>query len=305
MALYFTDVFSGSADWIVTDPHAQGTIVKVSQGTGYVNPKYEYQYSLAKTNGRLLGLYHYAGGNDPIAEATYFLNHIQEKIGEAVLAIDWEQYQNAAWGNTNWVRKFVDEVHRQTNVWPLIYVQESAIWQVANCANDCGLWVAKYPSMNWHSWQVPDMQVNTAPWSVYTLWQFAGDDEDRSIATVDRDGWQRLANPTGQVSSQPVISGDPSGSSISSDETWTDNLGDIWHREVGRFTSNRPLTLRWGALPTSTAIAELPAGSVIDYDAWSCHDGEVWIRQPRSNGQYGYLPCRNAVTNEAYGTFSE
>lgn len=51
MALYFTDVFSGSADWIVTDPHAQGTIVKVSQGTGYVNPKYEYQYSLAKTNG--------------------------------------------------------------------------------------------------------------------------------------------------------------------------------------------------------------------------------------------------------------
>lgn len=112
MALYFTDVFSGSADWIVTDPHAQGTIVKVSQGTGYVNPKYEYQYSLAKTNGRLLGLYHYAGGNDPIAEATYFLNHIQEKIGEAVLAIDWEQYQSAAWGNTNWVRKFVDEVHR-------------------------------------------------------------------------------------------------------------------------------------------------------------------------------------------------
>lgn len=69
------------------------------------------------------------------------------------------------------------------------------------------------------------MQVNTAPWSVYTLWQFAGDDEDRSIAIVDRDGWQRLANPTGQVSSQPVISGDPSGSSISSDETWTDNLG--------------------------------------------------------------------------------
>lgn len=114
-----------------------------------------------------------------------------------------------------------------------------------------------------------------------------------------------MANPTGQASSWPLISGDSSNSSISSDETWTDNLGDTWHREVGRFTSNRPLTLRWGALPTSTAIAELPAGSVIDYDAWSRHDGEVWIRQPRGNGQYGYLPCRNAVTNEAYGTFSE
>ena len=46
---------------------------------------------------------------------------------------------------------------------------------------------------------VPAMTVNTSPWQTYTLWQFAGDDEDRSIATVDREGWERLANPTGQV----------------------------------------------------------------------------------------------------------
>ena len=163
MALYFTDVFSGSADWIVTDPHAQGTIVKVSQGTGYLNPKYQYQYSLAKNAGRLLGLYHYAGGGNPIAEANYFLSHIQDKLGQAVLAVDWEQYQNAAWGDTTWVRQFVDEIHHQTGRWPLIYVQESAIWQVANCVSDCGLWVAKYASMDWHSWTVPAMTVNTSP----------------------------------------------------------------------------------------------------------------------------------------------
>ena len=70
------------------------------------------------------------------------------------------------------------------------------------------------------------MQVNTAPWPGYTLWQFAGDDEDRSVATVEREGWQRLANPTGQGSSRPIISGDSSASSISNNETWTDNLGD-------------------------------------------------------------------------------
>lgn len=169
MALYFTDVFSGSADWIVTDPHAQGTIVKVSQGTGYLNPKYQYQYSLAKNAGRLLGLYHYAGGGNPIAEANYFLSHIQDKLGQAVLAVDWEQYQNAAWGDTTWVQQFVDEIHRQTGIWPLIYVQESAIWQVANCVSDCGLWVAKYASMDWHSWTVPAMTVNTSPWQTYTL----------------------------------------------------------------------------------------------------------------------------------------
>ncbi|WPU43732.1 GH25 family lysozyme [Limosilactobacillus reuteri] len=187
MALYFIDVFSGSADWIVTDPHAQGTIVKVSQGTGYLNPK--YQYSLAKNAGRLLGLYHYAGGGNPIAEANYFLSHIQDKLGQAILAVDWEQYQNAAWGDTTWVRQFVDEIHRQTGIWPLIYVQESAIWQVANCVSDCGLWVAKYASMDWHS--------------------------------------------------------------------WTDSLGDEWHREKGRFITDRVLDLRWGVLPTSSVKCKI------------------------------------------------
>lgn len=294
MALYFTDVFSGSADWIVTDPHAQGTIVKVSQGTGYLNPK--YQYSLAKNAGRLLGLYHYAGGGNPVAEANYFLSHIQDKLGQAVLAVDWEQYQNVAWGDTTWVRQFVDEIHRQTGIWPLIYVQESAIWQVANCVSDCGLWVAKYASMDWHSWTVPAMTVNTSPWQTYTLWQFAWDDEDRSIATVDREGWERLANPSGQIDVKPTLTQNDSS-------TWTDSLGDEWHREKGRFITDRVLDLCWGSLPTSSVIATLPVGSVIDYDAWSRHNGYVWLRQPRTDGQYGYLPCRNADSNEAFGKF--
>ncbi|MCD7117696.1 SH3 domain-containing protein [Limosilactobacillus albertensis] len=71
----------------------------------------------------------------------------------------------------------------------------------------------------------------------------------------------------------------------------------------GRFITNRVLDLRWGALPTSSVIATLPVGTVIDYDAWSRHNGYVWLRQPRANGQYGYLPCRNADDNEAFGKF--
>ena len=120
MSIYTVDVFSGSADSIVTDSHAQGVIIKATQGTGYVNPKCNHQWDLASQSGKLRGLYHYAGGGDPVAEAQYFLNNIRNYIGKAVLAVDWEKNQNSAWGNTNWVRKFVDEVHRQTNIWPLI-----------------------------------------------------------------------------------------------------------------------------------------------------------------------------------------
>lgn len=203
VSIYTVDVFSGSADSIVTDSHAQGVIIKATQGTGYVNPKCNHQWDLAGQNGKLRGLYHYAGGGDPAAEAQYFLNNIRNYIGKAVLAVDWEKNQNSAWGNTNWVRKFVDEVHRQTNIWPLIYVSESAISQVANCANDCGLWVAKYDSMDWKSWTVPNISVSSGAFSAITGWQFTGGDMDRSIFYLDETGWNKLANPTYSTPNRP------------------------------------------------------------------------------------------------------
>lgn len=95
-----------------------------------------------------------------------------------------------------------------------------------------------------------------------------------------------------------IMNNDHSGQS-----TWTDALGDTWHKESGTFTSNTWLHLRWGARVTSAPIGVLPPGSVIKYDAYSRHGDFVWLRQPRDNGQYGYVACRDARTNEAYGTF--
>jgi GH25 family lysozyme M1 (1,4-beta-N-acetylmuramidase) len=194
--LYTVDVYSGSDDSIISDSHAQGVIVKATQGTYYVNPKCNHQYNLARQEEKLTGLYHYAGGGNPVTEAQYFINSIKNYVGQSILILDWEQYQNPAWGNTNWARQFVDEVHRLTNVWPLIYVQENALNQVANCANDCGLWVAKYPSMHWHSWTVPDMNISSGAFKQITGWQYTGDDRDRSIFYLNKEEWMKLANPS-------------------------------------------------------------------------------------------------------------
>ncbi len=54
---------------------------------------------------------------------------------------------------------------------------------------------------------------------IYSL-AIRGDDEDRSIATVDREGWERLANPTGQVDVKPPLTQNDSS-------MWTDSLGDV------------------------------------------------------------------------------
>ena len=86
-------------------------------------------------------------------------------------------------------------------------------------------------------------------------------------------------------------------------QTWTDSLGDVWHKESGTFVSNAYLHLRYGAKPYSSTLMYAGPGLVIKYDSWSRHDGYVYVRQPRGNGQYAYVAVRNAYTHEAYGTF--
>ena len=131
--------------WIQAD----FAIVKVTQGTGYVNPYYPSQAAGTIETGKKLGLYHYAAGGNPSAEADYFLAQSAEYIGTAILVLDWESNQNPAWGNGNWVAQFADRVHDRVGVWPIVYVQASAINQIPQRVWDnCGLWVAQYANMN-------------------------------------------------------------------------------------------------------------------------------------------------------------
>ena len=309
MPLKVVDVYSGSPRWYATDDNADAVIIKATQGTGYVNPFCDIDYQAAKKAGKLLGVYHYAAGGDPISEANYFLKNVKGYVHEAILGLDWESAQNASWGNTNWCRQFVNEIHRQTGVWPIIYVQFSAVWQVANCADTCGLWGTGYP---WYtnSWTVPPFlsSYNFAPWQALTGWQFTGNTEDRSLFYVDANGWQAIAKGDGSVThtAQPAPQkNETKTSNVPSyaGTTWQDSLGVTWHAENGKFTANTDLHLRWGATPSSSVIAVLHAGDVVKYDAWARTNGFVYIRQPRGNGQYGYVAVRNAYTNEAYGKF--
>lgn len=206
MTLYSVDVYSGSSDNIIRDPHAQAVIVKATQGTGYVNPRCNHQWDLAGSLGKLRGLYHYAGGGNPVAEADYFVNNIKNYVGQGILILDWESYQNASWGNASWARQFVDEVHRLTGVWCVLYVQESALWQVANCARDCIAWVAKYASMNWNLWTVPNMSVSSGAFGALGGWQFTGGDMDRSIWYLDATSWSHVAKGTATPAAQTLTS---------------------------------------------------------------------------------------------------
>lgn len=203
MGFYVLDVSSYQNPSVITreSKNIGGVIVKATQGVNYVNPLCNAQYAEAKRLGKLLGLYHYASGNDPVSEADYFIKNIKNYVHEAILVLDWEKAQNSAWGNSEWAEKFVDRVHELTGVWPLLYTGAEGISQCKSLVNKCGLWFAYYyksaNSVN-QGWLRPDFNVNISPWKNYTIWQFSskGGTMDMSYADLDEQSWRKLANPT-------------------------------------------------------------------------------------------------------------
>lgn len=190
---------------------ADFVIAKATQGVTYVHKQCDAIIQRCKNDGKLWGFYHYAGGNDAIAEADFFIDKCLGYFGQGVPCLDWESYQNKAWGDTGWCRRFVDRVHERTGVWCLIYVQASARAQAANCANDCGLWIAGYPD-NSNTWDAPAFNYKTDPWKTPTIWQYSSSNgaTDRNIAYVDAEAWGKIARGDGSAApSEPVQPSEP------------------------------------------------------------------------------------------------
>lgn len=123
------DVSGYQAPDITQVAPADFAIVKVNQGW-YINSSWGQQASGAVNTGKELGLYDYASGMDATTEADNFVNHINGYVGKAMLVLDWEPYQNAAWGNSNWVRTWVYRVHARTGVWPVVYCSKGFVGQI-------------------------------------------------------------------------------------------------------------------------------------------------------------------------------
>ena len=156
--------------------------------------------------------------------------------------------------------------------------------------------LAKYPNCLWVAAYPYKGATNTADFNYFpsmegvAIWQFTdnwrGMDVDGNINLLELETNSSVSQPV----KVPVES-----------TSWIDTFGDKWVKEDGTFITDRPINLRKGAKLTSNIITTLPAGSVIKYDAYSRHDGYVWIRQPREDDQYGYLVCRQG--NIPWGTF--
>ena len=183
-------------------------IIKGTQGTWYVNPYADIQYSGAKAAGKLLGMYHYAEGKDPIAEAQYFIRKVGSRVGSCILALDWEGHDNSKFNSdaeVAWVLKFAMEVYRLTKVHIFLYMSKSVTrrrnW--AEVAKDVRLWCAQYANQEHTDYKSNPWTDNGGfgAWKYDTIRQYSskgrvtgyGKDLDINRAYMSRAEWLAAA----------------------------------------------------------------------------------------------------------------
>jgi GH25 family lysozyme M1 (1,4-beta-N-acetylmuramidase) len=182
-------------------------IVKATQGVAYINPDFARMAKATVDAGKLIGIYHYASGNDPVKEADFFLRNIPGYIGKAILCLDWEGEQNPAFGKSDvsWCKKFCDRVYEKTGVRCFIYMSKSVChahdWKAV--AKDYPLWCAQYASMNRTGYQDRPWTDSSGfgAWDKPTIYQYSSGGQlagwsrrlDLDLAYLTADQWRAWA----------------------------------------------------------------------------------------------------------------
>jgi len=135
--------WQGAINWpAVTAPIA---IIKMSGGDAglYTDSQANANYYGAKAAGKALGMYHFAGGGNPVNEADFFIAACSPLDKDDVLILDWEIEHADPVG---WCLQFVNRVHDRTGVWPLFYTNGARVNQYdwSPVLSNCGLWIAWY-----------------------------------------------------------------------------------------------------------------------------------------------------------------
>lgn len=215
---YFIDVSSYQSADLTAICQAAGTrktIIKVSEGTGYLSPA---RFTQAQTSDPV-GYYHFArfGGNvsQAVAEANHFLANLPTK--PAYLVCDYEDDASTSkQANTNAVLAFMDQC-AQAGFKPIYYSYKP--YTLANV--DYTQIIAKYPNSLWIA-AYPNYNVTPNPvWSFFPSmdgirwWQFTSTGIagglDKNVVLLDDDETVQNINFKGEATMDFLfnIKGDP------------------------------------------------------------------------------------------------
>lgn len=177
-------------------------IIKMSGGDDglYYDSKATQHYYAAQQAGKAIGMYHFAGGADPTAEADFFVRSCSPLAEDDVMVLDWEIQHPDPVG---WCVAFIQRVIDTTNVRPLIYMNTSTEhahdWSPVVSMN-IGLWLADYR-------YTPDDSIALRNWPAYAMHQFTSTpyDQDAWFGSVDQfRAYGFHANPQQPIPPEPT-----------------------------------------------------------------------------------------------------
>ena len=195
----------------IANTQADFVVVGTTWGTGQVNNNClvsgvntdaNRMIAQAQASGKKFGLYHYAMGGSPEGEARFFYRNTSNYWRHGIVALDWEMDDNPAWGNWDWVRRFMAECERLSGgVRPLLYTGPVAGTIPQDIRDRYGLWIAQYANMSPTGYQAN-------PWMLgaygEAMRQYSGAGVVNTWSPIDLnlfrgDAWQwdLYANPTG------------------------------------------------------------------------------------------------------------
>lgn len=175
-----TDFSAVKGDGIV------GVIHKATEGLSYIDPLYQMRRSQALAAGLWWGAYHFATGDDAVAQAKHFLSVVNPEPTDLIV-LDFEQNTTGSSMSLAGAEQFVTYVQSATGRWPGLYSGSYIKGLLGDGQNptlaNCWFWLSEYGSTA----HVP------ANWPTWTMWQYtdgAVGPEPHSVAGVgncDRD----------------------------------------------------------------------------------------------------------------------
>ncbi len=290
MTNLFIDVSSYQTDNVeffrkVKSLGVKGCCIKVTEGcqhgNDYVNPKWRKQLDASRSVGLYPTFYHFAhcdGQKDCECEADYFLNELEKRqvSKKSVLVLDFET-SSCSVDNCNY---FFNRCKQRgwdnlvTYTYRNLFDTRLSLRGLITAYN----WIADYSDNRPHgagAWQFTD---NWNGLHVDCSYDYTG------FMTED------INHQTSETTAKPTVN------------------ATIWRTEHGSFTLDVGQAIKLRTLPKMNAntISVLYGGQTVHYDAWCITDDHVWIRQPRGNGSYGYLPtgdARNGKRTSYWGKF--
>lgn len=169
--------------------------------TPYYDDQAARNYQNAIRTNKVPGLYHFAGGADPVAEADFFIGACSPLAEGDIMILDYELTgeMNPPADPADWCLKFVERVKERTGKYPLFYTYYAMLKQYgfSEVLKRCGLWVAHYG-------YTPDKNIPNCP--PYIIHQYQGSPLDTNACFISLDTLKKYGYSATEPQPDPPIS---------------------------------------------------------------------------------------------------